>query len=305
MKLQILGTSSGRSTKTRETSGSVLVYTDGQSRQKLAIIDPSDGFLSRFKKENWSLNNVTHIFVTHAHGDHYFGLFAILSELGLTSRKDIKLFVPFEMYEIVREYLNIAKKNDSFFDFVKVNYVSHVSCNTQYSLSPRASFFISELQHGVSSYAYTFEFSGNETVDIQKMKDDGYKLTDVARLKNNPRYQITKPDVNLIYCGDNENVRLIGQIIDNLELEGEIHVYHEGTYTRDIYNKLAIENKTHGHCSIYQISKEIGRLSKEHDINLILSHFSPRIQNVGDIINDISYSCEKYIIAEDNIVINL
>lgn len=305
MKLQILGTSSGRCTKDRETSGSVLEYTDGQSKQKLAILDPSDGFLSRFKKENWSLNNVTHIFVTHAHGDHYFGLFAILSELGLTSLKDIKLFVPFEMYEIVREYLNIAKKNDSFFDFVKVNFVSHVSCNTEFSLSPTVSFCISELQHGVSSFAYTFSSSGRETVDIQKMKDDGYNLTDVVRLKNNPRYKIVKPNTNLIYCGDNENVKLIGPIIDELELQGKIHIYHEGTYTTDIYNRLLEEGKTHGHCSIYQITEEVGKLSKIHDINLILSHFSPRIQNTGEILDDISNACKNFTIAEDNTVIIL
>ena len=63
---------------------------------KLFMVDCGEGTQTQIWKSGIKLTNMDNIFISHAHGDHFFGLVPLLSSLNLMlgRTKDINVFVP-------------------------------------------------------------------------------------------------------------------------------------------------------------------------------------------------------------------
>ena len=63
---------------------------------KLFMVDCGEGTQTQVWKSGIKLTNMDNIFISHAHGDHFFGLVPLLSSLNLMlgRTKDINVFVP-------------------------------------------------------------------------------------------------------------------------------------------------------------------------------------------------------------------
>ena len=67
------------------------------------LIDCGEGTQTQIWKSGIKLTNMDNIFISHAHGDHFFGLVPLLSSLNLMlgRTKDINVFVPEDLKDIL------------------------------------------------------------------------------------------------------------------------------------------------------------------------------------------------------------
>lgn len=100
----ILGNNSALPAYDRHPSAQIVTIND-----QLLLIDCGEGTqmqLSRYKIRRGKLN---HIFISHLHGDHYFGLIGLISSMALLNREQpLHLFAPPGLEEIIALQLKVA-----------------------------------------------------------------------------------------------------------------------------------------------------------------------------------------------------
>lgn len=95
--LTILGSSSAIPTLTRNPSAHLLTVNE-----RCFLIDCGEGTQLQLRKFHIHFQRINRIFISHLHGDHYFGLIGLLNTLHLLGRKDeLHLYGPPSLKEII------------------------------------------------------------------------------------------------------------------------------------------------------------------------------------------------------------
>ena len=93
----ILGSSAALPTAKRNLSAQVIAYGE-----QLMLIDCGEGTQITLKKLKIKTNRISHIFISHLHGDHYLGLVGLLSTFHLQGRtNELHLYGQQELMDIV------------------------------------------------------------------------------------------------------------------------------------------------------------------------------------------------------------
>ena len=100
MQIQFLGTGAGQPSKARNVSSLALKLLD--EINQIWLFDCGEGTqmqLSRYKIRRGKLN---HIFISHLHGDHFYGLIGLISTFMLLNREnDLHVYGPKGIKEII------------------------------------------------------------------------------------------------------------------------------------------------------------------------------------------------------------
>ena len=96
-KLTILGCSSAIPTIDRNPTAQLL-----NVNERFFLIDCGEGTQVQLRKFQLSFQRINHIFISHLHGDHYFGLIGLISSMHLLGRKkDLHIHAHAELKEII------------------------------------------------------------------------------------------------------------------------------------------------------------------------------------------------------------
>ena len=96
-KLTVLGSSSAIPTIERNPTAHLL-----NVNERFFLIDCGEGTQVQLRKFNLSFQRINHIFISHLHGDHYFGLIGLISSMHLLGRnKDLHIYAHQELQEII------------------------------------------------------------------------------------------------------------------------------------------------------------------------------------------------------------
>ena len=234
-ELNILGCGSALPT-TRHFATSQVVNV----RDKLYMIDCGEAAQMQFRKSHLKFSRLNHIFISHLHGDHYFGIMGLVSTMGLLGRTaDIHIYSPQGLQELLQAQL------DSFYNKLVFKVIFHV-------IDPKQSVVIFEdrsitvtsipLKHRVPCCGFLFSEKPRPNHIIREMVDF-YKVpvSELNRIKNGadfttlegvvvPNERLTIPATpprKYAYCSDtmyNENVIPIIKDIDLL--------FHEATFAQ-------------------------------------------------------------------------
>jgi ribonuclease Z len=102
--LTILGNNSALPAFDRHPTAQVLTLED-----QLFLIDCGEGTQMQLAKYKIRRSRINHIFISHLHGDHYFGLIGLITSMGLLGRtQDLHLFGPEPLQTIVDLQLKVA-----------------------------------------------------------------------------------------------------------------------------------------------------------------------------------------------------
>ena len=105
MKLTILGCHSGVPKENSQTTSQILEIGNG-----LFLIDCGEGTQNQIRKKRIKFSRIKHIFISHLHGDHFFGLIGLISTFRLLGRSSsLHIFGPKGIKEIITLQLKHSK----------------------------------------------------------------------------------------------------------------------------------------------------------------------------------------------------
>lgn len=103
--ITILGSSSATPTSNRNPTSQLLTH-----REKCFLIDCGEGAQVSLRKQHIHFQRINHIFISHLHGDHFFGLIGLISSMHLLGRtKELTVYGPDQLKEIIELQLKASQ----------------------------------------------------------------------------------------------------------------------------------------------------------------------------------------------------
>jgi ribonuclease Z len=251
-------------------------------RGKLYMIDCGEGTQLQMRRMKIGFNRLNHIFISHLHGDHCFGLPGLLSTLGLLGRtaaitihaaKEIRDFMdpvlavfckglPFEVkFNLINPYLHSLILEDRSVSIYSIPLKHRIpACGFLFEEKPREAHIIRDM---VDFYK----------VPLKTLKDikQGHDfITEEGEIIPNSRLTTpAAPPRKYAYCSDTAfNPEMI-PIIEKVDL-----LYHEATFGED----EALRAKETHHSTAAQAA-EIALRAKAK--RLVIGHYSARYENIS------------------------
>jgi ribonuclease Z len=109
-ELTILGSSSATPTSERYPTAQVLNMLG-----RFFLIDCGEGTQIQIRRQKIGFGKIKHIFISHLHGDHYYGLIGLISTFNLLGLKnDLHIYSPSQLKEIIQPQLDFLKGDLQF-----------------------------------------------------------------------------------------------------------------------------------------------------------------------------------------------
>lgn len=176
--LNILGSASARPNLNRNPSAQVL-----QVREHLFLIDCGEGTQKELLKRKISCHAIDVICISHIHGDHVFGIFGLLSTMGLEGRRSpVHIYAPNNFHPLLKFFLSYYGEAVTFeivFHPLRMKAPEVVYENNSLTLSAFP------LKHrGMDSYGFLFR-EKEPMFNVRKESVEALKLTlrEIAALK--------------------------------------------------------------------------------------------------------------------------
>ncbi|MAU63971.1 MAG: ribonuclease Z [Flavobacteriaceae bacterium] len=300
MKLTILGCYSASPSKNSFPSAQLLEIAG-----KNFLIDCGEGTQIQLKRYGVKLNLIEHIFISHLHGDHFFGLPGLISTFRLLGRtKPLNIYGPKGIKEAI---ILILKLGDSWTNYeLKFNELDEKK-SIKLLENNKLSVYTIPLNHRIYTNGFLFREKKNERkllvdvalkLKIDKIQFNGIKMGKDGVLSNgniieNSKLTEPKPnDIIYAYCSDTSYYPKIIDFIKECDI-----LYHESTFL-DKHIELANTTK---HSTAKQAA-EIARLANVK--KLILGHFSSRYNNLNDFKSQAQEIFNNVELASDGKVFN-
>ena len=295
MKVTVLG-SQGAIPKVGLFSSSLLLNVSNTN----ILIDCCEGAQFQLRKNKIKLSKIEIILISHAHGDHYFGLIGLISTLSLMKRdKKLTLFCPLSVHKIVQAHLKFSKMNLSYELEMKVlNNQSRIKIleNNQFSI------YAFPLKHSIYTNGFLIKEKEKKRKLIlekalEKNIDKIYynKLTKKENVINNDGVEIDYKDVTkpgekpkaFAYCSDTAYFDELINYIKGVDL-----LYCETTFLE--------KDKDKADLTLHSTSKDAATLAKKGRVKkLLIGHFSSRYDDNNDFITEAASIFENVIISEE------
>ncbi len=279
-KITILGSSSALPTSKRFPSAHVV-----NIHERFFLIDCGEGTQIQLRKFKISFAKISHIFITHLHGDHFFGIFGVISTFNLLGRKnDIHIYSPGNLEKKVYSVIN--KKEIGFNIFF--HRLSHENSEIIYE-TKNIEISAFPLDHRIETYAYLFKEKPKErNIKKEAIKEYNLSIKDILSIKKGNDF-ITKSGGHIensklsippykprayAYCSDTKYKESIIKYLKNIDI-----LYHEATFARDLYETAKI--------TMHSTSEDAAKIALKANVKkLIIGHFSTRYKNTDIILKE-------------------
>lgn len=285
MQLTFLGTSAGKPTKERNVSAIGLEF---EQDNKWYLFDCGEATQHQILRSRLSIGKLDAIFITHLHGDHYYGLPGLLSSKKLdTAFRPLRIYGPKGLKKFLACMLDISVENLGY-ELSIIEFEAEVSYRFD-----RFSLKILPLVHSIESFAfYIKEDAITNKINEKKLRSIGLEPSRLygELQRGNPvnyKGQILEPKAymldpipgrKLIIAGDNSRPDVLGPYLEDLDL-----LVHECTYTQEAYDHLAVK-------VLHTTAKSLGEtVEKYHVKNLIATHINPRYNTKSTTDVDLIY----------------
>lgn len=246
------------------------------------LIDCGEGTQRQMRKYKVGFSKINHIFISHLHGDHFFGLVGLLSTFGILNReKEIHIYGPKGIKEVVELSLKIAqsyskfpiifhelssKKSELIFEDDKVEVHTIPLKHRVYT---NGFLFREKTKLRKINVAATQHYPEIEKCDYQKIKEGNDYLLSNGEVVSNSALTFDPPKpLSYAYCSDTSYLPKLKELISGVDV-----LYHESTFLKD---KEELAHKT-GHSTAAQAAQ----LAKDSNVHqLVLGHYSSRYQNI-------------------------
>ena len=274
--LTVLGTASAKPIPGRNQSAQVLSV-----RGRSFLIDCGEGVQTRLQESRISLLKIESIFISHIHGDHVFGLFGLLSTMGMLSRMTpLYIYAPVNFGPILKFFLSYYGDGIPF-------EIRHIPMKMK---SPEMIYHTKSLEvyafplnHGIETFGWMFRET-EPAMNVKKWKIDEYalSLTEIGSVKRGEDVVRTDSDGSTVvlpfeelgyrpynprsyaYCSDTAPFPELSSWVKGVDL-----LYHETTYPSELTAEAA---KRHHSTTIQAAECALEAGVKK----LVIGHYSSR-----------------------------
>lgn len=279
-EVTILGTSSATPVLNRNPSAQLL-----NCNEKYYLIDCGEGTQLQLSRYGFKTSRIDQIFISHLHGDHYFGLIGLLSTLHLNGRtKPIQIFGPpplLEILDIQFKHSDTVLRYPITFFPLDANQSAVILDNNDLTIETIP------LNHRIATTGFLFKQKKRQRKLI-KHKTDEIPVAYYATLKKG--LDVELPDGSILksldYTTEADEPRSYAYCSDTLYDESYFEqikncdtLYHEATFTHDLLER-AIETR---HTTALQAA-QVALQSKSK--KLIIGHFSSRYKNLQMLLDE-------------------
>ena len=295
MELTILGCHAATPRKNAQTTAQLL-----EIKGQMILIDCGEGTQMQLRKLKIKFARIQHIFISHLHGDHCYGLVGLISTFRLLGREaDLHIYGPKGIKEMITLQLKLA---DSW-----TNYPLHFHelDNTLPELIlDHEKFTVTTLplDHRIYTNGYLFrEKVGSRKINASALAEYDVAVADMENLKKGRDIQLADgshianekltfppdPPRSYAYCSDTAYKPDLATMVHGVDC-----LYHESTFL-DSHQDLAIKTK-------HSTAAEAGHIAAVAQVKqLILGHFSSRYSDLNEFITQAQNHFQNVHLAED------
>ncbi len=293
--LNILGSNSALPIKHRNPSAHLL-----NAGERSFLIDCGEGTQMQMQKYDLKASKISKIFISHLHGDHYFGLIGLISTFHLYRRtQSLEIYAPPLLEQIINIQLQASNTKLAFeliFKPISDDYDGIIFEDDKIIIE---SF---PLNHRIATHAFVFR----QKIGLRKINSDFVQKVSIP----NEQYLKIKQGADFIdengciyknkditseplacksyaYCSDTKFDENIVEKIKKITL-----LYHEATFADD--NEEFAKEKHHS------TARQAATIAKNAMVEkLIIGHFSTRYQNINILLNEAQSVFPNTILAKE------
>ena len=300
-EVNILGCGSALPT-TRHFSSSQVVNI----REKLFMIDCGEGAQLQLRRSKLKFTRLNHIFISHLHGDHCFGLMGLISTFGLLGRTaTLHIYAHKELERLLAPQLEFFCKGMTYnvaFHAIDPSKAEVIYDDRSVSVSTIP------LKHRMPTCGFLFQEKKTPNHIIRDMVDF-YQVPvfELNRIKNGedyvcpdgtivPNHRLTRPSAparSYAYCSDTICLPSIIPQIQGVDL-----LFHEGTFAQ----ADAARAKETFHTTAMQAA-QIARDAQVRQ--LIIGHFSARYEDENILLQEAKTIFPNTLLAKENLIIQI
>ena len=275
-------------------------------REKLFMIDCGEGAQVQLRKSRLKFSRLNHIFISHLHGDHCFGLMGLISTFGMLERTanlhihchadlqrilepQIEFFCKGMPYNVVFELFNPGEQTVIYDD----RSVSVETIPLRHRV-PCCGFLFREKPTPNHIRRDMIDFYQIPTYLINRIKNgENYVLEDGTVIPNTRLTTPSDPPRSYAYCSDTCYLPRICEQIKGCDL-----LFHEATFA-DADAKRAKE-------TFHTTAPQAAEIAKAAQVKkLVIGHYSARYEDESILLKEASEVFPQTILAQENLKIEL
>ncbi len=279
-KITVLGSNSALPSQERFCSAQVI-----NLHERFFLVDCGEGTQIQLRKFKIKYSQINHIFISHLHGDHFFGIFGLISSYSMLGRKnDLHVYAS---GNIEKKIYSVLKKNEVGFNI----FFYRIETDRLFTLYETKSIVIScfPLKHRIETYGFLFKEKSKERnikkkyitdlqlsiKDILSIKAGNDFITQAGdTVKNSSLTHLPFNSRSYAYCSDTAYYKPVSGYVKGVDI-----LYHEATFADDLKETAAVTQHSTG--------MEAAGIAKSANVGkLLLGHFSSRYKSPDIILKE-------------------
>lgn len=281
-EVTILGSSSATPIYNRHPSSQLI-----NIREHYFLVDCGEGTLMQLLRYRIKYHRISHIFISHLHGDHYLGLMGLLSTFHLQGRtRELHLYGQQELMDIVELQLRLSNT------ILRYNLIFHpVRYYTPETIYEDDDLFIRSvvLNHRIPCTGFVFkEKPRPRKLLVNKLQQFNVPFRLYAGIKegndfeddygkvirNEEMTESPLPPTSYAYCSDTLYEPSLADDVRGVDI-----LYHEATFAHDMVERAGVTYHT--------TALQAATLAKAAEVKqLLIGHFSARYKDLSPLLEE-------------------
>lgn len=286
----------------RHFNASQVVSTRG----KHFLIDCGEGTQIQFRRNKLHFGRLGHIFISHLHGDHFFGLIGLISTLNLLGRTaQLYIHAPAPLKEILKPQLDFFCPEMNYeVILVEIDTTLHQLIYEDRSIEvwslplhhkmPCSGFLFKEKPYKRHLRPENIKFFNIPNYALNDIKEGAdYTLPDGTLLPNSLLTTDAEKSRSYAYCSDTIVQPQLAKYLQDVDV-----LYHEATFGKD---KEALAYATY-----HSTAEQAAQFAKEcHAGKLLIGHYSARYEDENILLSEAQCIFQNTMLTSENDVIKL
>lgn len=269
---------------------------------RLFLIDCGEGTQVQLRKNKVKFSSINHIFISHLHGDHFYGLIGLISTFNLLNRNNpLTVYGPVGVKEIIKLQLKLSNSWPQY----ELNFVE-LSSNQSETIFEDDKVIVKTipLKHRIYTNGFLFKEKLKErklnitavqeyeieTCYYQNIKNGRDITLDDGRIISNELLTFDPPaPKSYAFCSDTVYNEEIVDVIKDVDV-----LYHESTF---LDSEEILAEKT-----MHSTAKQAAKIAKLANAKqLVLGHYSTRYDAIDSFKEEAQTVFDEILLSNDGV----